>query len=62
MHNVIDVTSSILTVTGRMQMDLFMHFSGYQKICCLFAVGLFMVDCRNVIGGTGFYKGAALVN
>jgi hypothetical protein len=28
----------------------------------LFAIGLFTVDCRDVIGGTGFYKEAALVN
>jgi len=62
MHNVIDVTNNILTVRGRMQMDFFMQFSGYQRICCLFAIGLFTVDCRDVIGGTGFYKGTAMVN
>jgi len=38
-------------------MDFFIQFSGYQRIWCLFAV-----DYRNVIGGTGFYKGVALVN
>lgn len=39
-----------------------MQFSGCQMIWCLFAVGLFMVDYHDVVGGTGFYKVEALVN
>jgi len=35
MHNVIDVTSSVLTVRQRMQMDFFIQFSGYQRVCVL---------------------------
>jgi len=34
-------------------MDFFMQFSGYQRICSLFAIGLFTVH---------YLKGAALVN
>jgi hypothetical protein len=39
-----------------------MQFSGYQMIWCLFAIGLFTVDYHNVVGGTGFFKGDAMVN
>jgi hypothetical protein len=42
-------------------MDFFMQFSGYQRIWCLFAIGLFTVDYCNIVGGTGFYKVAAVV-
>jgi hypothetical protein len=39
-----------------------MQFSGYQRVGCMFAAGLFTVDCRNVTEGMCFYKEAALFN
>jgi hypothetical protein len=39
-----------------------MLFLGYQKICCVFAAGLFTAGYHNITEGTGCYKQASLVN